>query len=159
MIRADTVVGDRCLGNGVSIGKLPDRPRHRALSTRGLVRQHLLGDWVAMQQRDQGRRFGPHRGRSAGEVQIGHVLIEDDVELGPAPDRSRYIRPTGSARHENRQPLVQVALLRDWKTVIVSQVRIAGSCSTGDNVILAGQVGIADHVTSVAGRGRGQAGV
>jgi UDP-3-O-[3-hydroxymyristoyl] glucosamine N-acyltransferase len=29
----------------------------------------------------------------------------------------------------------------------VSQVGIAGSCTTGDYVVLAGQVGVADHVT------------
>jgi len=29
----------------------------------------------------------------------------------------------------------------------VSQVGIAGSCVTGDYVVMAGQVGVADHIT------------
>jgi UDP-3-O-[3-hydroxymyristoyl] glucosamine N-acyltransferase len=82
--------------------------------------------------------------------QMGHVEIEDDVEIGASTtiDRATFgaTRICTGTKIDN---LVMIA--HNCKigkhNLIVSQVGIAGSVTTGDYVVMAGQVGIADHLT------------
>ncbi|NNE66024.1 MAG: UDP-3-O-(3-hydroxymyristoyl)glucosamine N-acyltransferase [Pyrinomonadaceae bacterium] len=81
--------------------------------------------------------------------QVGHVVIEDDVEIGsnssidcPSVGESRI--KTGT-RIDN---LVQIghSCSIGEDSLICAQTGLAGSSEIGDRVILAGQVGIAGHL-------------
>jgi len=81
--------------------------------------------------------------------QIGHVIIEDDVEIGAnvTIDRAR----TGSTRVGAGSKIDNLVHIGHNVTVgrncvIVAQVGVSGSVEIGDGVILAGQVGVKDHV-------------
>ncbi len=91
-----------------------------------------------------------HDGRHHKIPQIGTVLIEDDVELGAnvTVDRATY-GTTVIRRGTKVDNLVQVAhnVKIGEDNIIVAQVGIAGSSSTGHHVMIGGQAGIADHVT------------
>jgi UDP-3-O-[3-hydroxymyristoyl] glucosamine N-acyltransferase len=86
--------------------------------------------------------------------QVGIVRVDDKAEIGAntCVDRAS-LTETVIGANTKIDNLVQighnVTVGRDC--VIVSQTGIAGSCILEDEVILAGQVGIADHVT--IGRG------
>jgi UDP-3-O-[3-hydroxymyristoyl] glucosamine N-acyltransferase len=81
---------------------------------------------------------------------LGHVEIEDDVEIGACAtiDRGTF-SATRVGQGTKIDNLVMIAhnCRLGQHNLIVSQVGIAGSCQTGDFVVLAGQVGVADHVT------------
>jgi len=81
--------------------------------------------------------------------QIGHVIIEDDVEIGAnvTIDKAR----TGSTRIGAGTKIDNMVHIGHNVTVgkncvIVAQVGVSGSVDIGDGVILAGQVGVKDHV-------------
>lgn len=82
--------------------------------------------------------------------QLGHVVLEDDVEIGANTtiDRARF-KETRIGKGTKIDNLVQIAhqVNIGENNLIVAQVGIAGSTKTGKNVILAGQVGIVGHVT------------
>lgn len=88
-------------------------------------------------------------GRHVPTPQLGWVEIEDDVEVGANTtiDRGTYgvTRIGAGTKIDN---LVQIAhnCTIGKHNLICSQVGIAGSSSTGDYVVLAGQVGVKDHV-------------
>src|SRR5438270_51156 len=81
--------------------------------------------------------------------QLGHVEIEDDVEIGAGTtiDRGTFgaTRIGAGTKIDN---LVQIGHnCRIGKhNIIAGQVGIAGSCSSDDYVMMAGQAGIADHL-------------
>ena len=81
--------------------------------------------------------------------QLGWVEIENDVEVGANStiDRGTYgaTRIGAGTKIDN---LVQIAhnCTIGRHNLICSQTGIAGSSSTGDYVVLAGQVGVKDHV-------------
>ena len=81
--------------------------------------------------------------------QTGHVVIEDDVEIGAntAIDRAS-VGETRIKRGAKIDNLVQIAhsCLIDEDALICSQTGLAGSSMIGKRVILAGQVGIAGHL-------------
>jgi UDP-3-O-[3-hydroxymyristoyl] glucosamine N-acyltransferase len=80
---------------------------------------------------------------------IGHVIIEDDVEIGAncSIDRARFAT-TLIGRGTKIDNLVQIGHNVHIGThcIIVSQVGIAGSSVIENNVTLGGQVGIAGHI-------------
>lgn len=81
--------------------------------------------------------------------QVGNVLIEDDVEIGANTtiDRARF-KSTIVGKGSKLDNLVQLghgAILGPYN-IIVAQVGIAGSSSTGRHVVLAGQVAVAGHL-------------
>lgn len=82
--------------------------------------------------------------------QLGHVEIEDDVEIGACTtiDRGTF-GATRIGQGSKIDNLVQIGhnCRVGRHNIIVSQVGIAGSSTTGDQVIIAGQAGIRDHVT------------
>jgi UDP-3-O-[3-hydroxymyristoyl] glucosamine N-acyltransferase len=82
--------------------------------------------------------------------QLGHVIIEDDVELGAnvCVDRATF-GATIIKRGTKVDNLVQIAHndVIGEHVALSGQVGLAGSVHIGDRVVLAGQVGVADHVT------------
>ena len=89
------------------------------------------------------------KGKHEKVPQLGHVQIDDDVEIGACTtiDRARFGRTwiqTGS-KIDN---LVQIAhnVVIGPHCVIASQTGISGSSRLGRYVTLAGQVGVVGHV-------------
>jgi len=88
-------------------------------------------------------------GRYHKILQVGIVVIEDDVEIGAltAIDRAA-LGETRIGRGTKLDNLVQIGhsvkVGRD--TAVAAQVGVAGSATIGDRVILAGQVGVAGHL-------------
>ena len=81
--------------------------------------------------------------------QVGHVVLEDDVEIGANVTIDRAtLGATRIGRGTKIDNLVQIAhnVRIGEDTVIVAQVGIAGSSQIGSRVTLAGQVGVVDHV-------------
>jgi UDP-3-O-[3-hydroxymyristoyl] glucosamine N-acyltransferase len=88
-------------------------------------------------------------GRHRLSAQLGHVELQDDVEIGAGTtiDRGTY-DPTviGEGTKIDDQVMVAHNCRIGKHNLLCSQVGIAGSCTTGDYVVMAGQVGIRDHV-------------
>ncbi|GAB1410818.1 UDP-3-O-(3-hydroxymyristoyl)glucosamine N-acyltransferase [Desulfovibrionales bacterium] len=81
--------------------------------------------------------------------QIGHVVLEDDVEVGANTTIDRAaLGQTVVGRGTKIDNLVQLGhnVQVGQNCMIVAQVGIAGSSVLGDQVILAGQAGIAGHL-------------
>ncbi|MCK4278745.1 MAG: UDP-3-O-(3-hydroxymyristoyl)glucosamine N-acyltransferase [Desulfurellaceae bacterium] len=82
-------------------------------------------------------------------MQVGKVVIEDDVEIGANTtiDRATFDE-TLIKKGVKIDNLVQIAhnVEIGENGVIVAQVGIAGSTKIGKNVILAGQVGVVGHI-------------
>ncbi|MHB9023260.1 MAG: UDP-3-O-(3-hydroxymyristoyl)glucosamine N-acyltransferase [Armatimonadota bacterium] len=106
--------------------------------------------------------FGYERGAQGLEKipQIGIVIIEDDVEIGAntTVDRAKT-GATVIGRGTKIDNLVQIGhnCKLGERVIFVSQSGIAGSSVIEDDVLIAGQVGINDHVrigkgAMVAGR-------
>ena len=88
-------------------------------------------------------------GRYEQFPQVGHLVIEDDVEIGAnstidrgALDETRIRRGTKIDNLVHVGHNVQIG----QNVVIAAQTGISGSSVVEDNVIIGGQVGIADHV-------------
>jgi UDP-3-O-[3-hydroxymyristoyl] glucosamine N-acyltransferase len=82
-------------------------------------------------------------------AQLGWVEVGDDVEIGAGTtiDRGTY-GPTLIGRGTKIDNLVQIAhnCRIGGDNMICSQVGVAGSTSTGEWVVMAGQCGVRDHV-------------
>lgn len=81
--------------------------------------------------------------------QLGTVIIEDDVEIGAGATIDRaMIGATKIGRGTKIDNLVMIGHNCELgaHNVFASQVGFAGSVTTGDYVMCAGQVGVADHV-------------
>ncbi len=88
-------------------------------------------------------------GRYEQFPQVGHLVIEDDVEIGAnstidrgALDETRIHRGTKIDNLVHVGHNVQIG----QDVVIAAQTGLSGSAVVEDNVIIGGQVGIADHV-------------
>ena len=82
--------------------------------------------------------------------QIGHVVIEDDVEIGANSCVDRATTgETRISRGVKIDNLVQIAhnVSVGEDTVIAAQAGVSGSTELGRNVTLAGQAGVVGHVT------------
>lgn len=82
-------------------------------------------------------------------LQVGHVIIGDDVELGANTTVDRgAIGPTVIGNGTKIDNLVQIAhnVQLGEHCIIVSQAGVAGSTKLGNYVVLGGQVGIAGHL-------------
>jgi UDP-3-O-[3-hydroxymyristoyl] glucosamine N-acyltransferase len=102
--------------------------------------------------------FGYVRDSATGRYeqfpQIGHLIIEEDVEIGAnstidrgALDETRIRRGTKIDNLVHIGHNVQIG----EDVVIAAQTGLSGSAVVEDNVIIGGQVGIADHVRIEAG--------
>lgn len=90
-----------------------------------------------------------HQGHTKLE-QLGNVVIEDDVEIGANStlDRGRF-KSTCIKRGTKIDNLVQIghgAVIGE-NNLLVAQVGIAGSSTTGSFVVLGGQVGVSGHIS------------
>ena len=94
--------------------------------------------------------FGYHPG-PAGPMKIphvGHVVIEDDVEIGANVTIDRgFLAETRIGRGSKLDNLVHVAhnVSMGRHVVIAAQTGISGSVTIGDGVVMGGQVGIVEH--------------
>lgn len=81
--------------------------------------------------------------------QLGAVVIEDDVEIGSCVtiDRARFDK-TIIGKGSKIDNLVQIAhnVVIGPYCLIAAQTGISGSTRLGRNVVLGGQVGVADHL-------------
>ncbi|NKB81648.1 MAG: UDP-3-O-(3-hydroxymyristoyl)glucosamine N-acyltransferase [Nitrospirales bacterium] len=91
-----------------------------------------------------------HEGRHHKIPQLGHVVIEDDVELGAnvTIDRATF-GATLIKRGTKIDNLVHIAhnVTIGEDCILTAQVGIAGSTTVGQHVMIAGQAGVTDHVT------------
>lgn len=94
--------------------------------------------------------------------QIGGVIIEDDVEIGPNTTVDRgSLGTTVIGAGTKIDNLVQIAhnVRIGRHCVVAAQTGISGSVEIGDYVVIGGQVGIGDHVRigdrAVVGSGAG----
>jgi UDP-3-O-[3-hydroxymyristoyl] glucosamine N-acyltransferase len=81
--------------------------------------------------------------------QVGHVVIEDDVELGANTTVDRgALGATVIGRGTKVDNLVQIAhnVVIGKHGILVSQVGISGSTRLGDYVTVAGQAGLIGHL-------------
>ncbi|MDR2683260.1 MAG: UDP-3-O-(3-hydroxymyristoyl)glucosamine N-acyltransferase [Dysgonamonadaceae bacterium] len=81
--------------------------------------------------------------------QLGHVVIEDDVEIGANTTIDRAVMDATLIRHGVKlDNLIQVAhnVEIGENTVIAAQTGIAGSTKVGKNAAIGGQVGLSGHL-------------
>jgi len=94
------------------------------------------------------------QGKHHALKQLGHVVIEDDVEIGAntTVDRARF-KNTRIGRGTKVDNLVQIGHQVELgeDNLIVAQAGIAGSTKTGRHVVMGGQVGVAGHITLADG--------
>ncbi|MCQ0986865.1 UDP-3-O-(3-hydroxymyristoyl)glucosamine N-acyltransferase [Jiella marina] len=83
-------------------------------------------------------------------VQVGRVIIQDDVEIGANSTIDRgAVRDTviGEGTKIDNQVQIGHNVTIGRFCIIVAQVGISGSCKIGDGVMIGGQAGISGHVT------------
>lgn len=89
------------------------------------------------------------KGKHTKLDQLGHVAIEDDVEIGANTtiDRARF-KTTRIGSGTKIDNLVQIGhnVHIGPHNIVVSQTGIAGSVKTGKNVIFGGQAGVVGHI-------------
>jgi len=149
VVGVDAVIGDDCL-------------LHANVTVR---ERSILGNRVIIQPGAvigaDGFGFAPN-GQSYYKIpQIGHVVIEDDVEIGACSCIDRgTLGVTLVARGVKIDNLVQVAhnVQVGEDTLLVSQSGIAGSSVIGKHCIFGGQSAVAGHIkigdnVTLAGRG------
>ncbi len=99
--------------------------------------------------------FAPNADGTYTKVsQIGNVVIEDDVEIGSNTTVDRAtMGSTVIHKGVKLDNLVQIAhnVEVGANTVIAAQSGVSGSNKMGENVVLAGQVGLAVHLTIAQG--------
>jgi UDP-3-O-[3-hydroxymyristoyl] glucosamine N-acyltransferase len=142
-IHSGAVIGRHCrLGDDVTLYPHAVLYDETVLGKRVTVHAHaVLGA--------DGFGYRLQDGRHVKVPQLGSVEIGDDVEIGAGTtiDRGTFqaTRVGAGSKIDN---LVMIAhnCQIGRHNLFVSQVGIAGSSSTGDYVVLAGQVGVADHV-------------
>lgn len=160
VIGQDTVIGNRCrihpgvvIGRGCKIGDDVVIYPNAVLYDGVEVGDRTIVHAAAVLGADGfGYRF--QNGRHVKVPQLGTVVVGRDVEIGACTtiDRGTFAatRVGDGTKIDN---LVQVGhnCQIGKHNIFVSQMGIAGSCTTDEYVVIAGQVGIADHVHIGAG--------
>lgn len=94
--------------------------------------------------------FAPQKDGTYRKVpQIGHVIIEDDVEIGANTTIDRAtLGATVIRKGVKLDNLIQIAhnVNVGENTVIAAQTGVSGSTKVGRNCIIGGQVGIVGHI-------------
>lgn len=160
VVGARSVIGDRCrIHPGVVIGRDCKIGNDVTIYPNAVIYDGVeIGDRTILHANSVigsdgfGYRF--QNGAHVKVPQLGTVIVGSDVEIGAcsAIDRGTF-EPTRIGSGTKIDNLVQVAHnCRVGKhNIFVSQLGMAGSCSTDDYVVIAGQVGIADHIHIGAG--------
>lgn len=169
VISDHTVVGDNSvIMPGVFIGENTRIGKNCLIYPNVTIRESVtLGDRVIIHAGtvigSDGYGYVLENGEHYKIPQVGGVIIEDDVEIGSnvSIDRATLgnTRIKKGAKIDNLCQIAHNVSIGE-KSLIVSQVGIAGSTEIGDFVILGGQVGVGDHTTIESGtRVAGGAGV
>ncbi len=93
--------------------------------------------------------YQTRQGRHHLSAQLGHVEINDDVEIGACTtiDRGTYDATViGEGTKIDNHVMIGHNCTIGKHNLICSLAGIAGSCRTGDYVVLAGQAGLSDHI-------------
>jgi UDP-3-O-[3-hydroxymyristoyl] glucosamine N-acyltransferase len=153
-IGRDVTIGPGChieanavICDGVSIG------RGSLIGANTTVRHALIGAGVHIGSNcgigGEGFGFVPTPKGLLRQMQLGRVIIEDDVQIGSnsAVDRGS-LGDTRIGRGTVIDNLVQIAhnVRIGRHCVVAGQAGIAGSTEIGDNVMIGGQAAIVDHV-------------
>jgi UDP-3-O-[3-hydroxymyristoyl] glucosamine N-acyltransferase len=151
----DTVIGARCtLHSGAVVGRFCRLGDDVTLYPNAVLYDGtVLGHRVIVHANAVlgadgfGYRF--QGGRHVKVPQLGHVEVDDDVEIGACTtvDRGTF-GPTRVGPGTKIDNLVQVGhnCRVGPHNIIVSQAGLAGSASTGAFVVIAGQVGMVGHI-------------
>jgi UDP-3-O-[3-hydroxymyristoyl] glucosamine N-acyltransferase len=155
-IEDDAVIGDRVtLFPGVYIGEGSRVGEDSILYANVSIREEVtIGRRVIIHSGavigSDGFGFATHGGRHHKILQVGTVIIEDDVEIGAnvTVDRAAMGK-TVIGRGTKIDNLVQIAhnVSIGEDSLLVAQVGISGSTEIGHHVTLAGQVGVAGHLS------------
>lgn len=108
----------------------------------------VIGAGAVIGRAGFGWAFGPD-GAVVRMPQLGGVVIEDDVEVGPlCTVDSGTLHPTELRAGCKLDAQVHVGhnVIIGRGTIIAAQCGFAGSCEVGDRVLIGGKVGVADHV-------------
>ena len=168
VVSAAVKIGARChiachvlLGPGVEIGD------DCVIGANTVISHSVLGDRVSIEScvtiGSQGFGFVPGPKGLFRMLQLGRVVIEDDVEIGAncAIDRGATgdtVIGAGTVIDNLVQIGHNVQIGR--KCVLCGQVGIAGSTEIGDGVMIGGQTAVSDHLTIGSGaRIAGKSGV
>ena len=155
VVEAGAQVGDRTIlmpgtfvGTGSTIGE--DALIYPNVTIRDGV---VIGDRVIVHAGSvigsDGFGFAHHEGAHRKIPQVGHVQIEDDVEIGANTTVDRAtLGTTIVGRGTKIDNLVQIGhnVSIGENTLLCAQVGISGSTEIGRNVVLAGQAGVTGHI-------------
>lgn len=142
-IHPGVVIGPGCrIGNGVTL--------HPNVV---IYNDVLIGDRVTIHAGcvigADGYGYRQVEGRHEKIPQLGTVRIEDDVEIGACSTVDRAMigeTVIGEGTKIDNHVMIAHNCQLGRHNLIVSQVGFAGSVTTGDYVVCAGQVGVADHL-------------
>lgn len=154
-VGAGASVGSGTLvSSGAVIGAACKVGRHCRIGQQVTVQHAFLGNRVILHPGVQIGQdgFGYAAGPSGllKAVQIGRVVIQDDVEVGANTTIDRgALRDTVIGEGTKIDNQVQIAhnVTIGRHCIIVSQVGIAGSATLGNGVVIGGQSGVNGHVT------------
>lgn len=144
-----TIIGPHAvIGSGCRIG------RDCYIGANTTLQYAVVGDRVIVHPGAQigqdGFGFLPGAKGIEKNPQIGHVVIQDDVEIGAntAIDRGA-LSDTVIGEGTKIDNLVQIGhnVRIGRACIIAGQSGLSGSVTLGDGVMLGGRVGIADHIT------------
>jgi UDP-3-O-[3-hydroxymyristoyl] glucosamine N-acyltransferase len=160
-------VGPFCvIGDNVQIGGgcVLDGGNHVGASCVLGVECHLFPGVVLYPRTQLGQRVRIHAGSVIGSdgfgyvldngihrkvPQVGHVVVQDDVEIGANVTIDRgALGSTIIGRGSKIDNLVQIAhnVTLGEHCLVVAQVGVAGSTKIGNHVTLGGQVGLSGHL-------------
>lgn len=164
-IEAGAVVGpgaevgrDTVVAAGSVIGPAVRIGRAGYIGPNAVITHALIGDRVIIHAGacigQDGFGFIPGSRRHTKVVQIGRVIVQDEVEVGANTTIDRGSnRDTIIGEGTKIDNLVQIGhnVVIGRNCLIAGQVGISGSVTIGDSVMLGGKVGIRDNIT--IGRG------
>ncbi|MBC8105768.1 MAG: UDP-3-O-(3-hydroxymyristoyl)glucosamine N-acyltransferase, partial [Anaerolineae bacterium] len=93
--------------------------------------------------------FAPHNGTHYKIPQVGRVVIEDDVEIGPCCSIARgALEETriGAGTKMDGSVVIGHGTTIGPHGILVAQVGIAGSVTIGHHITIGGQTGVAGHL-------------
>jgi UDP-3-O-[3-hydroxymyristoyl] glucosamine N-acyltransferase len=143
------------IGSGCYIGPFATIGKNCILHSNVTIREHcIIGNRVILQP---GVVIGScgfgytttKEGKHQKLNQLGNVTIEDDVEIGANTtiDRSRFKTTSiGSGSKIDNQVQIGHGVVLGKDNIIVAQVGIAGSTTTGHHVVMGGKAAIAGHI-------------
>ena len=155
VVGKDARIGARChLYPGVVVMDRAVLGDDCVLNPHAVVREDcVLGNRVVLQPGaiigGDGYGFVARDGAHHKIPQLGHVVLEDDVEVGANTtiDRGRFTatRVGKGSKVDNLVMLAHNVQVGEH-CLIVAQTGVSGSTQMGDRVVLAGQVGVTGHL-------------